>query len=289
MKKIFLGIILLVVIAGAGLLTLRFFSGDEDAWLCVDGSWVKHGQPSSPMPTSGCGDAGLTARQTDFIQTGNLVKDNPGAKKGVWYLVYEKPGKPALTAELVFDSQSKCTAGIVGGVENGPCDMSWVENGYRATVKGLDENDRIWVNSALIEPAAAAKKTIELFYYNQIQDEGLGGGEQTCNPDAILPVEREVEVTGTPIQDAINLLMQGLLTAKEKSDGFTTEFPNKNFKLLGANLADGILTLEFTEVPGFTSGGSCRVGLLANQIIKTAKQFEGVREVRFKPEELFQP
>ncbi len=39
---------------------------------------------------------------------GHLVKDNPGLKVGVWYLVYEKPGTPALTVELLFDEKSVC-------------------------------------------------------------------------------------------------------------------------------------------------------------------------------------
>lgn len=35
-----------------------------------------------------------------FDQEGNLVRNNPGMKAGVWYLVYEKPGQPALGSEL---------------------------------------------------------------------------------------------------------------------------------------------------------------------------------------------
>lgn len=36
------------------MITLRILSGDEDTWLCEDGQWVKHGNPSSAEPTSGC-------------------------------------------------------------------------------------------------------------------------------------------------------------------------------------------------------------------------------------------
>ena len=55
MKKIGL-IFLLVIVVIAGFLAIRFFlGGPEDAWLCVDGEWVKHGNPSAPMPDSGCG------------------------------------------------------------------------------------------------------------------------------------------------------------------------------------------------------------------------------------------
>jgi len=46
-------VFLLVVFAilAAILILLR---GNEDDWICVHGSWVKHGMPGSPMPTSIC-------------------------------------------------------------------------------------------------------------------------------------------------------------------------------------------------------------------------------------------
>ncbi|MEK7160486.1 MAG: DUF333 domain-containing protein [Patescibacteria group bacterium] len=49
-----IGIILIVV--GAAAVILRFgLGGDEDTWLCDNSQWVKHGNPSAPTPTSGCG------------------------------------------------------------------------------------------------------------------------------------------------------------------------------------------------------------------------------------------
>jgi len=133
-----------------------------------------------------------------------------------------------------------------------------------------------------------AKIKVNLYYYNQIKDKEIAG-YISCSPDAVLPVEREIPVTKTPIQDTIKLLIVGELTEKEETAGFSTEFPHQEFKLLDTDLKDGILTLEFSEVFGFTTGGACRVGLLATQIRKTAKQFSEVKEVFFEPESLFQP
>lgn len=42
-------IIIFFIIVG-----LRFLSGEDD-WLCEGKQWVKHGNPSSAMPTTGCG------------------------------------------------------------------------------------------------------------------------------------------------------------------------------------------------------------------------------------------
>jgi uncharacterized membrane protein len=46
---ILIGLIIgLMVIFG-----MRFISGEDD-WICANGSWVKHGVPSAPMPTIPC-------------------------------------------------------------------------------------------------------------------------------------------------------------------------------------------------------------------------------------------
>jgi hypothetical protein len=36
---------------------VRFFSGPEDTWICSSQGWIKHGNPSSVMPTEGCNGA----------------------------------------------------------------------------------------------------------------------------------------------------------------------------------------------------------------------------------------
>ena len=56
MKKTILFIIIVILIAAAVVFYLRFVvGGDEDTWICENGQWVKHGNPSASKPTSGCG------------------------------------------------------------------------------------------------------------------------------------------------------------------------------------------------------------------------------------------
>ena len=47
-----LGVIagILLIVAG-----IRFFSGDEDTWLCENGQWVRHGVPEGGPPNEACG------------------------------------------------------------------------------------------------------------------------------------------------------------------------------------------------------------------------------------------
>lgn len=56
MKKYLISFIAVVVIGLVGLLIARFLLGEEDTWICTDGSWVQHGKPSTPKPTTDCGE-----------------------------------------------------------------------------------------------------------------------------------------------------------------------------------------------------------------------------------------
>ena len=50
MKKIIAAVILLVLTVGF----ILFLRGNEDTWICSNGNWVKHGNPSMQKPTKLC-------------------------------------------------------------------------------------------------------------------------------------------------------------------------------------------------------------------------------------------
>lgn len=130
-------------------------------------------------------------------------------------------------------------------------------------------------------------RTVKLYFYNPALDQGVGGVQ--CTTKGLVEVSRSIPKTETPLQDSIRLLLEGRITEDEKSQGVTTEFPLEGLSLKGANIKNGIATLEFTDPLNKTVGGSCRVAILWAQISATARQFESVSEVKFIPEELFQP
>ena len=128
-----------------------------------------------------------------------------------------------------------------------------------------------------------------LFYYYNPENDKDEKGNIMCSRKGLAPVEREILLSKTPIQDTIRFLLEGKLTEEEKTAGITTEYPLEGFKLLEANFKNGVLVLKFEDPLNKTSGGACRAGILWFQIEAAAKQFEEVKEVRFLPEELFQP
>lgn len=65
MKKFLMPLLIVVAIGIGGLLVARFLlGGNEDTWICTNNEWVKHGNPSSSMPLTGCGDKKDWTEQT---------------------------------------------------------------------------------------------------------------------------------------------------------------------------------------------------------------------------------
>lgn len=128
-----------------------------------------------------------------------------------------------------------------------------------------------------------------LLYYYQSEKDRDESGNILCSRAGLAPVFRAVPDSATVIEETVRLLIRGELSANERASGFTSEYPIAGFSLTDASLSDGVLTLSFSDSESGTNGGACRVGILWFQIEMTARQFPEVREVRFLPEELFQP
>ena len=129
---------------------------------------------------------------------------------------------------------------------------------------------------------------VKVFHYlpNKIMAEKV---DYEVDPRALLPAEREIPFSDNLIYDTIKSLIQDEISEKETQAGFSTGFPGDSFRLLSADLQGNILTLHFDDPKYFTSGGSNRVGYLWLQIRMTAFQFPEVKQVKYKPETLFQP
>jgi hypothetical protein len=77
----------------------------------------------------------------NFSRSGNLVE-----RDGNWTLVYEEPGKPALTARLQFSDQSKC---FTNNNEKIACEPGSWEEGSKVEVSGTETNGIVKVNNLI--------------------------------------------------------------------------------------------------------------------------------------------
>ena len=151
---------------------------------------------------------------------------------------------------------------------------------------GLPENEytfRIPVRFSNTE------RTVKLYYYDARLDKDVNGNI-LCSAQGLVPVDRTIPVTQTPLQDTIKLLLKGERTSLEQSAGITTEFPLTNVSLISANLSSsGLATLTLSDPNQKTSGGACRVSVLRAAVVATALQFPTVKSVIVSPNTLFQP
>ncbi len=139
------------------------------------------------------------------------------------------------------------------------------------------------------DPDEVAERTISIYLYDADQDLDAAGNIQ-CTAAGLVAVERTIPHTETPLQDAVRELLAGEIRDDEVEAGLSTEFPLSGLTFEGVTLDDDdVLVLHFDDPQMATSGGSCRVGILWSQIEATATQFPTVDDVRFAPEELFQP
>ena len=72
-RSILIVLALLVVV----IFVMRFWSGDEDSWLCQDGEWVMHGKPNSAKPQTACG----TEKVAPKIDEEKMVDKKPENKE----------------------------------------------------------------------------------------------------------------------------------------------------------------------------------------------------------------
>lgn len=54
-KRRIYSLIFVIIVLLLSILILRIvLGGDEDTWICKNGTWIQHGHPSDPMPTTQC-------------------------------------------------------------------------------------------------------------------------------------------------------------------------------------------------------------------------------------------
>jgi len=298
MKKILIILIIVVVGAGIWLVTNESKSPEPvvctmDAKLCSDGSYVSRISPNCDFAR--CPKEDLIVIESPIaneeISSPVSIK---GRARGSWFFEASFPVK-------LFDEKGNLIATAIAQAKD-----DWMTNDFvpfeakliflaSATQKGFlvfekDNPSGLPENAdELMMPVLLRQgREINLYYYNPDLDKDETGNIM-CSRNGLVAVKRTIPITQTPIQDTIKLLLKGELTQIEKDEGVTTEYPLEGFSLKSASLREGILTLTFNDLSSKSSGGSCRVGILWFQIEATAKQFTEVKQVRFFPEELFQP
>jgi len=299
MRKTIALSILIVAVVVAAIISVRVFSG-EDNWICQNGQWVKHGNPSAAAPTSGCGMVQVQseASSSDIVafspKIGETVKSPvtiEGQAKGTWFFeavfpikIVDENGKELatghgtatsdwmtenfvpFTAEINFDPGTALKGNIVLQNDN-PSGMPEKSKQIQIPVNFSPEttNIKVYFNNSKLDP------------------------EVSCNK--VFAVEREIPKTTAVGQAALLELLKGPTDA-EKADGYFTSI-NTGVKINKLTIGQGIAKADFDEQLDYQVGGSCRVSAIHAQITQTLEQFSSVKSVVIsidgRTEDILQP
>jgi hypothetical protein len=301
MKHLLLCLGAFAVIVFLAIFNLRvFFGGNEDAWLCENGAWVKHGQPLTLEPIGLCGGEkpvfnnfmrAKRATSADEIFSeirlnypeANMIVSTPlkieGEARGSWFFEGSFPIK------LIGEDGGVIAQGIA------EAESDWMSDDFvhfkadlsfnsGASVigmlilqndnpSGLPEYDKQFGVPVRFKPAE--KMSLKIFF-----------GNSDLNPEAIncglvYSLERKVNKTKLTARAALEELLAGP-TEAEKSRGYYSSI-NSGVKINSLNIIDGVAKIDFDEQMNFQMGGSCRVAAIRAQIEQTLKQFSTVESV----------
>jgi hypothetical protein len=269
---------------------------DEDTWLCVNGEWVKQGNPSISEPTSGCGnineainnnapDTGeniseekikVTAPKSGEEVSSPLVVE--GKARGSWFFEASFP------VSLEDDNGQILASGIAQAqgdwmTENfvpfkaelnftQPKSTTGLLKLKNDNPSGLPENQEEVIIPLKFKTAELMP--LKVFFSNDKLDPQI-----TCTK--VFPVERQVLKTEAVARAALEELLKGPLADDEKNGYKTSINPDVTINSLSIN--DGIAKIDFDSNIEKAVGGSCRVGVIRLQITETLKQFSTVKEV----------
>jgi len=308
MSKKYLVIIGIAVLVLAGALALVILRGNEDTWLCQGGQWVKHGNPSAPMPNSACGTPVASPTPTSptvsppadlieiFSPQPNGVVKNPlileGKARGVWYFEASAPVKlldgqgnelAVGNIQAIGDWMTEDFVPFQGELKfSASATSSGVLVFNNDNPSGLPENSKEFRVPVTISPEQAT--IIKVYFNNSRLDP-----EFSCNK--VFAVERYIPKTQSLARTTLEELLNGP-TDNDKSEGFFTSI-NQGVKIQKLTIENGVASVDFDEQLEFQVGGSCRVSAIRAEITQTLMQFSSVQSVVIsindRTEDILQP
>jgi len=322
-SKILLIIVIAVIILGAVILGLRFLT-DEDTWLCQNGQWVKHGNPSAPMPTTLC--PGAKINQNENQNTNENINQNVNVEPINEPVAVNPSGvivtKPAANSEIT--SPLEITGQATGGwyfeavfpiklldasgkeiaQAQAQAQGEWTTPElvpFKATLQFSVDKDQAGTLVIMNDnPSGLAQNQKEFKVPVNLKAEQMTikvfFGNEKKNPNVmdcrlVYPVERKIAKTTSTGRAALEELLKGP-TEEEIANGYYTSI-NSGVKIQKLTIVNGVAKVDFDKQLEFQVGGSCRVAAINSQIVTTLKQFSSVKEVIIsidgRTEDILQP
>lgn len=294
-KKNFILILLVILVA---IISVRLLSNEDD-WICRNGQWIKHGNPSAPAPVAGCGSVVKNEIEPDIIisspQRGQTIKSPlsvEGMAKGNWFFEASFPirllddkgnelaaGQAIATSDWMTENLVPFKGEILFEPGTANQGVLILKNDNPSGLPEKEKQTQMPVNFNSEEIIK-----VKIYFNNSKLDP-----EVSCNK--VFAVEREISKTTAVGKAALEELFKGP-TSSEKAAGFSTVI-NSGVKIQSLVIKDGIAKVDFNEALEYQVGGSCRVSAIRAQIVQTLEQFSTVKEVIIsingRTEDILQP
>lgn len=311
-EKFYLAVGAIVLVAAAVLGGARFFSGDEDSWLCQNGKWVKHGNPSAVQPTTEClvatdkaaepkietkkEDATSTPKASSEIEISSPLSgaeiSSPlivkGRARGNWYFEASFP------VQLV-DESGKVLATVPAQAQD-----DWMTEDFVPFEVKLEFDSPAAKKGSIVfnndnpsgNPETAKSVELPIIFSSTPLSTSTAStsemvvkiflGSDTLNPGAndcskVFPVERRVRKSESVARVALEQLLAGPTLTELDNKYFTSL--SSGVKIKSLVIKDGVAKVDFDKTMDKSVGGSCRVSAIRSQVVQTLKQFASVKEV----------
>ena len=296
---IFGGAFLLIVVLAV--LSVRILSG-EDAWLCQNGEWIKHGAPiNSPIglclknQTEVGAQVDTTATANNQIAddvakeikidspVSNQIVSSPlaitGEARGNWYFEASFPIK-LIGEDGQVIAQGPATAQtdwMTADFVPFKAELNFAAGSSTIGMlvfsndnpSGLPQNEKQF--GVPVRFSSAEQAPVKIYFGNI----DLNKGATDCS--LVFPVERLITKTPAMARAALEQLLSGT-TAAEKTQGYFTSI-NSAVKINSLTIANGTAKVDFDSQIEHQLGGSCRVSAIRAQITQTLEQFSTVKKV----------
>jgi len=297
-----------LIIFSLGIFSARFlFGGNEDSWICENGTWIKHGNPSVEMPKKGCE---LTEKLPELEPPIPVIKvsapkenelissplEITGEANGPWYFegnlpikITDKEGNVlgSGSAEAIGDTwMTEDFVPFKGKIE---FDSKNISEGFIVLQKdnpsGLPENAGEFKVAVKFAKTKQEELTLKIFFQNTKKNPNI----QDCG--LVFGVTRTIQKTQSTARAALEELFKGP-TEEEKTLGYFTSI-NEGVKIQKLSIVDSIAKVDFNSALEKNVGGSCKTATIIAQIKETLKQFSSIKTVIIsidgRTEDILQP
>jgi len=297
-------LIITIVIIGAVMLGVRFLSGPEDTWICQNGEWVKHGNPSSFKPALPCeknkksGEAINTQEEgndlgnsSDDTAENNVRVISPisdgtvssplevtGEAKGIWFFEGSFPAKLVDEKGQTIAEAPATALGEWMTTDIVPfraiLEFSAPSGSSGTLILSRDDpSGQLVPEEVKIPVTFGSVQGLKIkLYLNSLY---FDPESQDC--EEVYEVERVVPKTKAVAKAALEELLGGI-TEGEKTGGYYTSI-NSGVALKSVAITNGVARADFDSKLGEGVGGACRTAAIRAQITQTLKQFPAVKSV----------